>query len=104
MTPLIVLTTLPSEDEAQTMGRELVSRRLAACAHVFPKGQSTYRWQGKIETAVETQLILKSHPDSLSKLISAIEELHPYDVPELLVLQTSHASDTYAKWVEESCS
>jgi periplasmic divalent cation tolerance protein len=86
------------------MGRELVSRRLAACAHVFLRGQSTYWWQGKIETVGESQLLLKSHPDILPKLISAIEELHPYHVPELLVLQTSHASDAYAKWVQECCS
>ncbi len=103
MTPLIVLTTLPSETEAQAMGRELVSRRLAACAHAFPKGHSIYWWQGKIETAVETQLILKSHPEKLTKLVSAIEELHPYDVPELLVLQTSQAGHAYARWVEDSC-
>ena len=99
---VIVLTTLPADGDADAFAHTLVSERLAACVNVLPPMRSTYRWQGAVETASERQVIIKTGQARLEALKQRIRALHPYDVPELLVLMVGDGSTSYLNWITES--
>ena len=99
---VIVLTTFPVEGDAASLAETLVAERLAACVNLLPPMQSVYRWQGNVEQAAERQLIIKTTAASVDRLQARLMELHPYDVPEFLVLTVSDGSEPYLRWLEES--
>jgi periplasmic divalent cation tolerance protein len=99
---VLVLTTAGSEEEARKIATELVERRLAACVNTVPRIQSVYRWQGKIETAEEFLLIIKTIKTCSADVQAAIRELHSYELPECIVISMEHGSAEYLKWIEES--
>ena len=98
----IVITTTASPEEAASIGRTLVEEHLAACATMVPSVQSIYRWQGEIESATETLLLLKTEPDQLRPLETRLRELHSYDTPEFLVLPVESGSHAYLEWLHAS--
>lgn len=95
----VVLMTTPDTDAAERLGRALVEARLAACANVVPSLTSIYRWQGELERAGEALLILKTVAERIEALRKRAVELHPYEVPELLVLAVEHGHEPYLAWV-----
>lgn len=97
--PRIVLTTTANAEEAARLGRVLVEERLAACATLIPAVQSIYRWQGTVESATETLLLLKTASDQLAALEARLHELHSYQTPEFLVLAVDAASHAYLEWL-----
>ena len=101
-TARIVMTTVASPEEALRLGRTLVEERLAACATLVPAAQSVYRWQGQIESSVETLLLLKTAADRLPVLEARLHELHSYQTPEFLVLGIESGSQDYLAWLEAS--
>ena len=96
---IVVMTTLASTDEAVKLVRALLERRLVACGTVLPGGRSLYRWQGKIADEHEVIVLLKTRSSRLETLKLAFEELHPYKVPELLVLPVEAGLDKYREWI-----
>jgi periplasmic divalent cation tolerance protein len=99
MTDLIlVLTTMPDDDRAEAVARTLVEERLAACVNVHAPMVSTYRWKGQVERDAERQLVIKTTGDRLSDVEARLRALHPYELPELVVIAAS-GSDPYAAWV-----
>jgi periplasmic divalent cation tolerance protein len=98
----IVLTTLGADFDAPSLARTLVEERLAACVSILPGVVSVYRWQGGVEQDQEQQLLIKTTPDRLAALESRLQQLHPYDVPELLVLDVERGGAAYLAWVRES--
>ncbi|MEW5981449.1 MAG: divalent-cation tolerance protein CutA [Acidobacteriota bacterium] len=100
--PVIVLTTLPMTVDAAAFARVLVEERLAACVAVQPEMRSVYRWKETIEEDAERQLVIKTTASRLAALESRVAALHPYDVPEWLVLPAADASATYRAWLGES--
>ncbi len=98
----IVLTTAGSEEEARKISRHLVERGLAACVNIIPRVESIYRWQGKVESAQEWLLIVKTTAVRFPAVRDAICELHSYDLPECIVLSVEDGSLPYLKWLEES--
>jgi len=96
----IVLTTAANSEEASRLGRALVEERLAACATLIPAVQSIYRWQGKVESATETLLLLKTGPEQLDALEIRLHQLHSYQTPEFLVLGVEAASQPYLAWMQ----
>lgn len=99
---VIVLTTFPADGDAEALARTIVDERLAACVNLLPPMQSVYRWEGKVEQAAERQLVIKTMADRVEQLKARLTELHPYDVPEFLVIKVSDGSESYLRWVEES--
>ena len=97
-TLVLVLTTLGFDADASTLARTLVEERLAACVNVLAPMTSFYRWKGTIEQDREQQLVIKTTRDSLPALEARLSVLHPYELPELVVLSAS-ASAAYAAWV-----
>ena len=97
----IVLTTATTPEEAARLGRTLVEERLAACATSIPGAESIYHWQGQVETATETLVLLKTTQDHLAALETRLHELHSYDIPEFLVLPVESGSRRYLHWLHE---
>ena len=98
----IVLTSVANPEEATRLGRTLVEERLAACATLIPVAQSIYRWQGEVETASETLLLLKTAPQQLEALETRLHALHSYQTPEFLVLRVESGSPAYLDWLHAS--
>ena len=96
---LLVLTTLPDREAAAAMVRTLVERRLAACGTLLDGVTSVYRWEGVTEEAREVQVLLKTSTGCWNALRDAVDELHPYDVPELLALPVTAGLPAYLAWV-----
>ncbi len=101
-TACVVLTTAANPEEATRLGQALVEERLAACATLIPAAQSIYRWQGKVETATETLLLLKTEQDQLPALEARLHALHSYQTPEFLVLKAESGSPAYLDWLHSS--
>ena len=91
-------------DEAQALriSREMVERRLAACANVLGPCRSVYRWQGSVEEAKEVAVILKTAEATRDALIGAIAAEHDYEVPAIVALPVCAAHPLYARWVEDN--
>ena len=99
---LLVLTTAGSDEEARKIARALVERKLAACVNIVPRIHSVYRWQGKVESAEEFLLIIKTTQGCQEPVRSAIKELHSYELPECIVIGINGGSEEYLRWVSES--
>lgn len=99
---VIVLTTLAADADASSLARTLVEERLAACVNVLAPMTSTYRWKGTIEQDREQQLVIKTTSARVAELEARLRNLHPYEVPEFLVLSVSTGSDAYLRWVDEN--
>ena len=97
----IVLTTAGSEEEARNIARELVERRLAACVNIVPQVESIYRWQGKVESAREWLLVIKTTAERFEKVRDAIRELHSYDLPECIAVAVEDGSPEYLNWLAD---
>lgn len=98
----IVLTTTGSQDEARNIARALVEQRLAACVNIVAPVESVYRWQGKVESAQEWLLIVKTSAEMSARVRDAIRELHSYELPECIMLAIEDGSPAYLKWIEDS--
>ena len=99
---VVVLTTLPADADAPAFGRALVEHRLAACVNLLPVMESVYRWEGRIEQESERQLVIKTTRDRIVALWDRVRELHPYEIPEFIVLPVIDGNEAYLKWVGES--
>jgi periplasmic divalent cation tolerance protein len=98
----IVLTTIGADADAAALAKTLVEERLAACVNIVPGVTSIYRWQGAVSQDLEQQLIIKTATASLNALQARLRQLHPYELPEFIVVQASGGSDAYLNWVTES--
>lgn len=99
-THCMVYVTAASKDEALAIGRALVTERLAACANILPGMHSVYRWQGAVEEAQETVLILKTRKDLADKAVARISVLHGYDVPCAVVYDMAGGLPAYLDWID----
>jgi len=101
---VIVLTTLPADADAGAFGEALVNERLAACVSIGAEVTSIYAWKGAVERARERQVLVKTVTANVPLIKARLATLHPYDVPELLVLAVADGGEAYLAWVRESTS
>jgi periplasmic divalent cation tolerance protein len=100
---LVVFITTPSVDIGQQIADALVEKGLAACVNIISPINSIYLWQGKRQSDEEALLIAKTTEDLFSeKLVPAVQEIHPYDVPEIIALPIVFGSESYLDWIDES--
>ncbi len=99
---VVILTSLPLDADAEAFARALVFERLAACVNLLPAMESIYRWEGAISEDRERQVVIKTSADRVPALRGRLRELHPYDVPEFIVLPIVDGSDAYLRWVGDS--
>lgn len=101
---IVVLCTVPDGPTAEKLAKGLVDERLAACVNAIPGVKSFYRWQGKLETDEEIQLLIKTRKGRFDELAAWIKAHHPYDVPEIVALPAERVSDDYLTWAIEQSS
>lgn len=100
MTDLVlILTTMPDGDAAETLARTLVDERLAACVNVGERLTSIYRWQEQVEQESERPLLIKTTRDRIEALRTRLHQLHPYQLPEFVVIAADDGSEAYLNWV-----
>jgi len=98
----VVLVTCGSTTEARRIARALVEKRLAACGNILEAPvQSIYRWKGKVETAEEYLVLIKTSRRRFKALRDEVKRLHSYDVPEIVALPVAAGSRDYLKWISE---
>jgi periplasmic divalent cation tolerance protein len=98
-----VLVTCGSAKEARKIARAVVEKRLAACANILTSPvRSVYRWKGRVESAKEFLLIIKTTKARFPKLKTEVTRLHSYDVPEIIALPIQAGSANYLAWISES--
>jgi periplasmic divalent cation tolerance protein len=100
---VFVFTTLPPDaGDSASFARSLVEERLAACVNLLPPMESVYRWEGKIERETERQLIIKTTRERTAALWERVREMHPYEVPEFVVVPILDGNEAYLRWIGES--
>jgi len=98
----LVMTTVKARVDGERIAKKIVREKLAACVNVIPNISSTYCWKGKIKRSKETLLLIKTSKGKLAKLIKRIEELHTYEVPEIIAVPIERGLPEYLKWLKES--
>jgi periplasmic divalent cation tolerance protein len=96
---VFVYTTYPSIVEAETAGRALVERELAACVNILPGMVSIYRWQGAIERGEEAVMIVKTRATLAEAVSAAVKEMHSYATPAILVIPVESVDADYLNWL-----
>ena len=97
--PVLVYTTFPSTEAAESVGRALVEARLAACVNILPGMTSIYRWEGAIARDSEAVMIIKTRGALASAVMEAVKSRHPYANPALVVLPIVDGSAEYLSWL-----
>ena len=95
----VVFVTAPDVEVAERLARGLVEERLAACVNLIPGIRSFYRWEGAVHDDAEVLLVVKTRTDRLEALASRLQELHPYELPEILGLPVIGGSQAYLDWI-----
>jgi len=101
LSAILILSTTSTHDEASRIAEALVTEGLAACVQLSPI-ESWYRWQGKIEHALETRLHIKTTAHLADAAMQRLTALHSYDVPEAIVIAIESGSADYLAWIEAS--
>ena len=98
---LLIMTTVPDADVGESIVSELLALKLIACGHVAAAGTSIFIWEGEMKCEEECAVLAKTSVARGAELAEKLNELHPYDVPEILLIHAD-ASDAYAQWVERA--
>lgn len=101
---LIVLTTTPNNDEAESLARAIIGQNLAACVQILPQITSVFSWEGQVQTDPEHLLLIKTLEEKFDELSAFIKERHSYDVAEIVAIPAERVSDDYLKWMREVTS
>ncbi len=101
---VVIFCTCGGKSEALKIGNSLVEAQLAACVNVLPPLRSIYRWQGKVQTAKEVLLIIKTTRERFPAVRDRIAQLHSYDTPEIIALPIDAGADKYLDWLKEQVS
>ena len=96
---ILVMTQLPDRDGARALARALLEGRLAACVTVGPPVESMYHWRGKIETANEHTLLIKTRAELYERVETLIRRAHPYELPEVVAVPFTYGYAPYFDWI-----
>ena len=97
----VILVTAPDETVARAIGRALVEASLAACVTLVPGALSIYSWDDEVHEDREVQLVIKATTGKFDVIASKIKGLHPYEVPEIIMLPVMGGSASYLAWIDE---
>lgn len=99
---VLAISTMSDEEAARRLATELVSRRLIACANILTGARSIYRYRGVIEDEPECVLLMKTRRECFGALERALEALHPYEVPELILIPIEAGLRAYLSWIDDN--
>ena len=98
----LILCTCPTSAIAEQLASLLIDQRLAACINIVPGLTSIYRWQGKVEKDTEVLLLIKTTQDRYAAVANAIQQHHPYELPEIIAVTVDEGSPDYLRWITSS--
>lgn len=96
---VLAMTTLPAAFDAPAVARALLDARVAACVQIGAPMLAIYRWQGAVHSDEERALLIKTTRGRVAELWTCLKALHPYDVPEFVVVPIADGNPTYLSWV-----
>ncbi|EFJ30412.1 hypothetical protein SELMODRAFT_89815 [Selaginella moellendorffii] len=99
---IVVYVTVPNKEEGFKLASSIITKKLAACVNQIPGIESTYWWEGKVETDSEVLLIIKTKKSLLDELTAHVIQSHSYKTPEVIALPIQGGNPAYLKWIEES--
>jgi periplasmic divalent cation tolerance protein len=99
---ILVISTCPGSISAKKIAQDLVTEKLAACVNIIPGVQSYFSWVGKVDTANEYMLIIKTTDDVYDALEKRIVKLHPYELPEIIAVSIEAGFSAYLDWVSKN--
>lgn len=97
----LVLCTAPEHSVAQKIAEYLVTNKLAACVNILPSVTSVYAWEGELHIDKECQMVIKTTEQTVNMAQQAVANIHPYDVPEWLVINDITGSQHYLTWLRQ---
>ena len=97
---IVIFVTTETDEEAQSIARLLLDRKKAACVNIVPKVSSVFWWQGKLDSAQERLLIIKTTAKLLPDIIELVKSIHSYDVPEIIAMPIIGGNEDYLKWID----
>lgn len=98
---VVILVTTATLEDAQQIGGSLLEQRQAACVNIIPGVVSRFWWQGKLDTAQESLLIIKTRAGKLPEIIDSVKRMHRYDVPEIIALPVVGGNPDYLNWIDK---
>ena len=98
---IVVFVTAPTKKEAQKIANMLLKKKLCACVNMISGVKSLFHWEGKIDSANETLLVIKTKRSSYAKLEKAVKNVHSYSVPEIIALPVIFGSRDYLNWIQK---
>ncbi|MCB1935792.1 MAG: divalent-cation tolerance protein CutA [Nitrosomonas sp.] len=96
---ILVITNFPDNDTAAALAQELIDTRLAACINIMSACTSVYRWQSDTETAEEHPVFIKTQQKHYNRVEQIINAMHPYELPEILVVPVTDGLPAYLQWI-----
>jgi len=99
---VVIFVTAANKKEAEKIAAALIKKKLAACVNIIENVHSLFRWQGKVDSAKEALLIVKTRKTLMNKLIKKVKSLHSYEVPEIIALPIVSGNEKYLKWIDDS--
>lgn len=100
----VVLVTTPDVGVAEELVRRLVEEGVVACGNILPGITSIYRWKGAVERATEALVVFKTTAAGAARVVERVPEVHPYEVPEVLVLPVDAGHGPYLEWITQNVS
>ena len=97
---IVILITTSSEEEAHRIADQLLDQRKAACVNIVPKVDSLFWWQGKLDSAQESLLVIKTKASKLKEITELVKRVHSYEVPEVIALPIVGGNEDYLKWLD----
>lgn len=99
---ILVLSTCPGSITSKKIAQELVTEKLAACVNIIPGVQSFFSWVGKVDTANEHMLVIKTTHDCYPALEKKIKKIHPYELPEIIAVPIETGFAGYLDWITKN--
>lgn len=96
---VVILVTTPDEESAERVAQSLVEERLVACVNILPAVRSVYRWHGSVEEAKEVLLVIKARREDVGSVAQRVQQLHPYEVPEVIAIDIVDGHAPYLEWL-----
>lgn len=98
---IVILITTTDDEEAHRISTMLLEKKKAACVNIVPRVNSFFWWQDKLDSAVESLLIIKTRESLLNEIIDLVKESHSYDTPEIIALPIIGGNQDYLQWIKQ---
>ncbi len=97
----LIYVTAKDRQDCLAIARKLIEERLIACANISGSMTSVYRWEGKIETADEVSMLLKTRPSLVERVTHRLKELHAYECPCVIAINSGQGNADFFQWVND---